>query len=85
MIHAILDGALDNVEFHVDPVFNLALPAYVPNVPAEVLEPRNAWSDRAAYDGQAQKLAEMFAKNFEKFGKFVSPEVIAAGPRVVAA
>ena len=57
MVHAVLDGGLDNVEFRTDPLFNLSVPVACPNVPAEVLEPRNTWEDRAAYDVQAKKLA----------------------------
>ena len=51
-----------------DERFGLAVPTQVPGVPAEVLRPRDTWSDAAAYDAQAKKLAEMFRKNFEKFG-----------------
>ncbi|HEX2980677.1 MAG TPA: phosphoenolpyruvate carboxykinase (ATP), partial [Anaerolineaceae bacterium] len=62
-------------------VFGLQVPCSCPNVPAEVLNPRNTWADQAAYDQQARKLAEMFAKNFEKYTDAVPPEVIQAGPR----
>jgi phosphoenolpyruvate carboxykinase (ATP) len=50
-------------------------------VPAEVLNPRPTWSDPRAYDAQARRLAEMFAKNFEPFVVEVPPAVAAAGPR----
>lgn len=80
MVRALLDGALEGIPFAPDPVFGLQLPAAVPNVPTEILQPRATWKDGAAYDAQAAKLAEMFRKNFEKFGK-VDPAVVAAGPR----
>lgn len=67
MIDAALSGALDGVKTHKDPVFGLSVPESVPNVPSEVLDPRDTWDDHAAYDEQAKKLAGMFAKNFEKF------------------
>jgi len=54
----------------------------VPGVPAEVMRPRDTWSDTAAYDAQAKKLAEMFKKNFEKFGSNISPAIAGAGPKV---
>ena len=54
-----------------DPVFGLAVPTHVAGVPDEVLNPRDTWPDKAAYDAQAKKLAAMFRENFEKFEKFV--------------
>jgi phosphoenolpyruvate carboxykinase (ATP) len=81
MVHAALGGALDSTETETDPVFGLGVPTSVPDVPPEVLRPRDTWRDRAAYDAQARKLAEMFRKNFEKFGSLASDAVKAAGPR----
>ncbi|MCC6928171.1 MAG: phosphoenolpyruvate carboxykinase (ATP) [Gemmatimonadaceae bacterium] len=80
MVRALLDGKLDNATYAPDPIFGLQIPNEVPNVPAEILKPRQTWSDGAAYDAQAKKLAEMFRKNFEKFGN-VAAEIVAAGPR----
>jgi phosphoenolpyruvate carboxykinase (ATP) len=81
MIRAALSGALDNVRYERDSVFNLDIPIGCPDVPAGVLRPRDTWSDGAAYDAQAVKLARMFADNFKAFESGVSAEVIAAGPR----
>jgi phosphoenolpyruvate carboxykinase (ATP) len=83
MIEAALSGALDNVPYTVDPVFNLEVPQEVPGVPQEVLNPRNTWSDGAAYDQQAHKLARMFVDNFKTFEGEASPDVKAAGPKGV--
>src|SRR5215203_2493349 len=83
MIDAALSGALDNVSFVVDPVFNLEVPQSVPGVPPEVLNPRNTWADSAAYDVQAHKLARMFIENFKTFEADASPDVKAAGPKGV--
>lgn len=80
MVHAALDGSLDNVKFHTDPIFGLAIPESVPGVPSEVLQPRNTWKDGAAYDAQAQKLSDLFHKNFEQYAQYVTPEVRNAGP-----
>ena len=85
MVTAALNGELDDVEYEVDPVFGVAIPTTCPNVPSEVLFPRNTWSDKAAYDAQARKLAEMFAKNFRQFSDQVPEAVEAAGPQVVTA
>lgn len=80
MVRAALDGKLDDVETRTDPVFGIAVPVAVPDVPDEVLDPRNTWADKAAYDTQANKLANMFQDNFGKFADQVSEEVRSAGP-----
>jgi phosphoenolpyruvate carboxykinase (ATP) len=82
MINAALNGELDGVPTVQDPVFGVAVPTACPNVPAEVLNPRNTWADGAAYDEQAQKLAHMFAHNFHQFADNVADDVCAAGPKV---
>jgi phosphoenolpyruvate carboxykinase (ATP) len=82
MIAAALSGALDGVQYERDSTFNVDVPLSCAGVPAEVLKPRNTWSDRAAYDAQAGKLARLFADNFKTFEAEVTPEVRAAGPRV---
>jgi phosphoenolpyruvate carboxykinase (ATP) len=81
MINAALAGALDAVAYRRHPVFNVDVPTSCPDVPAAVLDPRGTWSDAAAYDAQAQKLAAMFVENFEAFEGDVEPGVVAAGPR----
>jgi phosphoenolpyruvate carboxykinase (ATP) len=81
MIRAALAGALDHVAYQKDPVFNLDVPSACPDVPAEVLNPRNTWTDPAAYDQQAARLARMFVDNFKDFEGGVGAEVLAAGPR----
>ena len=80
MVHAALDGKLDGTATRTDPVFGLAIPQAVPGVPNDVLDPRGTWSAPADYDAQAKRLAEMFRKNFEKFGS-VSQAIKSAGPR----
>jgi phosphoenolpyruvate carboxykinase (ATP) len=82
MINAALSGALDNVVYQRDTVFNLDVPTYCPDVPADVLNPRNTWPSAADYDAQAGKLAKMFAENFKAFEGDVSAAVKAAGPKV---
>jgi phosphoenolpyruvate carboxykinase (ATP) len=80
MIRAALAGSLDDVELRVDPVFGLGVPKQIIGVPSEVLEPRGTWSDGAAYDSQAKKLADMFRSNFSKFPD-AAEEIRSAGPR----
>jgi phosphoenolpyruvate carboxykinase (ATP) len=81
MVRAALAGDLDHAQYTTDPVFGLSIPAAVPNVPTQVMNPRNTWQDGAAYDAQARKLAGMFAKNFEKFGSNVPDTIRTAGPK----
>ena len=80
MVNAILSGDLDNVATTTDPIFGLNSPQSVPNVPAEVLNARNTWADKDAYDTQARKLAGMFRDNFAKFPD-ASDVIKAAGPK----
>ena len=79
MVRAAVEGLLTNAEFETEPAFGLSLPKAVPGVPRELLNPRNAWSDKTAYDRAAAELADRFVKNFERFE--VSDEIRAAGPR----
>ncbi|MDQ3812080.1 MAG: phosphoenolpyruvate carboxykinase (ATP) [Chloroflexota bacterium] len=81
MVRAALAGQLDDVPTTVDPSFGLAVPTAVPGVPADVMRPRDTWSDPVAYDAQATRLAEMFAQNFEQFATNVSDAVRRAGPK----
>ncbi|RKL62531.1 phosphoenolpyruvate carboxykinase (ATP) [Thermoanaerobacteraceae bacterium SP2] len=82
MIKAALNGELDNVAYEQDPIFNLMIPKTCPGVPENVLNPRNTWQDKAAYDETAKKLAASFKKNIGKF-EGIAPEVLAAGPKLV--
>lgn len=80
MVNAALDGELENVTTRRDPVFGVEVPETCPGVPDGLLNPRGSWSDPAAYDAQAAKLAAMFHENFKNFSEEVPEAVIAAGP-----
>ena len=75
MVNAALDGSLRGATFETEPFFGLAVPSAVPDVPSAVLNPRNAWADRAAYDAQANKLALLFHDNFKQFAEHASEGV----------
>ena len=79
MVHAALDGRLANAEFAVEAAFGLSIPTSCPDVPKELLNPRNAWKDKTAYDAQAALLAKKFQDNFARFE--APEEVRAAGPQ----
>jgi phosphoenolpyruvate carboxykinase (ATP) len=80
MVTAALSGELDSVPTHPDEAFGLAIPERLEGVPAELLRPRAGWADKAAYDGQAEKLARMFADNFAAYADGVSEAVREAAP-----
>lgn len=80
MLNAALEGKLDGVDTVVDEFFGLHIPAEVPGVPTEVLNPKTTWENKAEYDATAKKLANMFHANFNDFASDVSDEILNAGP-----
>jgi phosphoenolpyruvate carboxykinase (ATP) len=79
LVHAALNGDLHESEFVIEPAFGLHIPVSCPGVPTEVLNPRNAWADKDAYDRTAAELASRFQANFQQFD---APEAVrAAGPK----
>ena len=84
LLRAALDGSLARTRFRKDRFFGLAIPEHVPGVPAEVLDPRESWADKAAYDRTARELIGRFEKNFSAFEAGVGDEVRAAAIRAAA-
>jgi phosphoenolpyruvate carboxykinase (ATP) len=74
MVNAAIEGRI-KAEYDIEPFFGLAIPKNVPDVPSEVLDPRNNWADKAAYDAQAKKLAQLFYDNFKRFEAHASDAV----------
>jgi phosphoenolpyruvate carboxykinase (ATP) len=81
MIRAILNGSLEKMDTRPDPVFGVHVPVACPDVPAEILTPRNTWADKADYDRHARELAARFNENFKKYADGVSAAVRAAAPK----
>ena len=81
MITAALVGKLNHVEFENHPIFGVAIPKECPDVPTEILNPRNTWPDKNAYDEKAKHLAGLFIKNFEKYASGVTREILDAAPK----
>ena len=82
LLAAAFGGALNEVSFRPDPMFNVLIPDSCPGVPQEVLIPKSTWRDKAAYDRKAAELASRFQSNFAPYVDYAGPEVRAAGPRV---
>ena len=82
MITAALTGQLNHVDYKEHEVFGLHMPTSCPNVPAEILDPRNTWADQASYDKKANTLANAFVKNFKVFAADASDEIMEAAPKV---
>ncbi len=79
MVDGAVEGSLAQVEFEVEPSFGLHIPITCPGVPSRLLNPRNSWTEKAAYDRAAADLCARFAKNFEQFD--APEEVRSAGPK----
>jgi phosphoenolpyruvate carboxykinase (ATP) len=67
LVDAAIDGLLDHVEYVTEPAFGLHIPLSCPGIPSEILNPRNAWADKQAYDQTAADLAARFEANFQQF------------------
>ncbi len=81
MITAALKGELNNVDYAPHSVFGILVPQTCPNAPTEILNPRDTWADKAAYDKKAVELAGLFVKNFEKYADQASEEILNAAPK----
>ena len=81
MIDAIHNTAFDNVELISDEEFGFQIPTSCPNVPSDVLIPKNTWEDKAKYDEVKKKLITLFADNFKQFEADVNANIVAAGPK----
>ena len=84
LLSAALDGSLSKVSFQTDPFFGLSIPRHVPGIPDEVLDPRESWADKTAYDNTARDLLARFEKNFSGFEGGVGPDVKAVALRAAA-
>jgi phosphoenolpyruvate carboxykinase (ATP) len=82
MITEALNGGLNQVEFYQHPIFGIEIPKTCNGVPSEILDPREAWADKNAYDAKALELAAAFNKNFQKFAAETSQEILNAAPKM---
>ncbi len=85
LLDAALSGALDKQPMRKDAHFGFEVPLAVAGVDAKLLNPRDTWADKAAYDAQAHKLVQMFIKNFARFEEYVGDDVRACAPAAISA
>lgn len=83
MITAAMNGELANVTYTPHSVFGVLVPQSCPNVPSEILNPRDTWTDKEAYDKKANELAQLFIKNFAKYADQANDEIRSAAPKVM--
>jgi phosphoenolpyruvate carboxykinase (ATP) len=82
LLHAALNGKLDDVKYTKDPIFGFLVPMSCPDVPVEVLSPSSSWADKNEYERRYRDLAMRFKENFAKFANNTPQEIIDAGPKV---
>ncbi len=82
MIRAALKGELNKVEYQQHPIFNMMMPCSCPGVPKEILNPKNTWTNKNAYDEQAKMLAGLFIDNFKEYEASVNKEILSAAPGI---
>ncbi len=85
LLNAAIDGSLKDVEFRVDENFGFEVPVSVPGVDSAILNPRETWADKAAYDTMAAKLVKLFVDNFARFEAHVDQSVLASATKEHAA
>jgi phosphoenolpyruvate carboxykinase (ATP) len=75
MIHAVLEDTLIDADYQTHPIFDLEMPVSCFGVPPEILDPRNTWVDKEAYDLKAEELSESFKSNFHQFEDKLTYEI----------
>lgn len=81
MVTAVLNGELEKVEYKHDDIFNVEVPQTCPEVPSEILNPINTWTDKDAYIKAAKDLAKKFEDNFAEKYPNMPNEIVVAGPK----
>ena len=81
LLNAALDGSLHGAKFRTDPNFGFQVPVAVAGVDAQILNPRETWGDKEAYDVKAKALVAMFVANFAQFEDHVDAGVRESAPR----
>lgn len=81
MVKAIVEGKLKDVPTKKDPIFGMPIPVDCPDVPKQILKPKNTWGSKREYDKKAKELASMFIKHFQEIAPDAPEDIVAAGPK----
>jgi phosphoenolpyruvate carboxykinase (ATP) len=82
-IDAILDDTIGDAGYETLPVFNLKIPKSFKGADVKLLNPRNAWADKEAYDRILHELGAMFVENFKNFTDTpIGKSLLNAGPQL---
>lgn len=81
IVESIYNGKLAQAPTETDPIFGFETITGVPEIPSDILVPRNSWNDQDAFDQSARKLADLFLSNFRNYEEGTSPEIISGGPK----
>ena len=71
MISSILKGSIEKSDYSTDPIFNLDIPISIDEIPSDILNPRDSWSNKSLYDSKSLDLSNAFKENFNKYGDSV--------------
>lgn len=82
MVQAAIAGKLNDVDYKAHEVFGVLVPQECPNVPNEILNPKDTWEDQDLYDAQAKLLAQRFVENFSQYSDKANAEILSAQPKV---
>jgi len=83
LITAALENKFESIKFNSHDVFNILVPESCPEVPSEMLDPKNTWENKEEYDDIANKLAKAFVENFNNFKDFANEEILAGAPKTI--
>ena len=83
IIHAILDGSINNNSFEEDPYFGFMVPKTLSDIDSNLLIPAKIWKDQIVYRSTANDLVRKFQRNFDQYD-LGDLKVREAGPKEVS-
>ncbi len=84
IIHAILDGTIENSEFEHDPYFGFQIPTSLGDIDPSILSPERSWTDKELYHSTAHNLVQKFRDNFDQYN-ITDTALLEAGPSMTEA